>query len=255
MCEAVANDTNGDTVSNVGDTFGYAYGDGSQLIDFMTAAGIDTAKINEEGKVELVINTEKTAQWVEKMYQIYEKPNVYSANPFKAKEERISFKNGMLLFNASSPRGLISAADYSFDVGMLPHPKWDEAQEEYYTMVDGSHQALAVPVTASSLDMIGAVTEVLNAESWKLVTPAYYDVALKVKATRDNESVEMLDLIMDSRIFDFGYVYDGWGGPSFLLADFVANKNTDFESTYASKEKAIMSQYDKVIDFFENYDG
>ena len=65
----------------------------------------------------------------------------------------------------------------------------------------------------------------------------------------------MLDLIMEGRMFDFGYVYNGWDGASFLLSEFVANKNTDFESTYASKEKTINKQYDQVIEFFENYEG
>lgn len=200
MCEAVANDTNGDTVSNVGDTFGYAYGDGSQLIDFMTAAGIDTAKINEEGKVELVINTEKTAQWVEKMYQIYEKPNVYSANPFKAKEERISFKDGMLLFNASSPRSLIGAADYSFDVGMLPHPKWDEAQEEYRCLNWAS--CMSVPGQIKNAELVGAVMEYLAWHSSQQFLPAYYDQTLGTKYAQDEQTRAAVELIFDSIVFD-----------------------------------------------------
>lgn len=162
-------------------------------------------------------------------------------------ENRAIFANGML------NHSLTALADMTDDIGFLPYPKWDEAQENYYTMVDGSHQCLAVPITASNLEMIGAVTEVLNAESWKDVVPAYYDVALKVKATRDSESVEMLDLIVNSRMFDFGYVYNGWDGASFLLSEFVTNKNTDFESAYAKKEKTINKQYDKVIEYFENY--
>jgi hypothetical protein len=144
-------------------------------------------------------------------------------------------------------------AELEDDMGFLPYPKWDEAQEEYYTMVDGSHQALAVPTTASKLDMIGAVTEVLNAESWKLVTPAYYDVALKVKATRDMESVTMLDNIVNSRIFDFGYVYDGWEGPCFLLEKLVQQGNTNFESEYAKMEKKVTKRYETVLEYFENY--
>ena len=166
------------------------------------------------------------------------------------------FVEGRAIFaNGTLGHSLTALADMTDDIGFLPYPKWDEAQENYYTMADGSHQALAVPTTASNIELIGAVTEVLNAESWKLVVPAYYDVALKVKATRDTESVEMLDLIMEGRMFDFGYVYNGWDGASFLLSEFVANKNTDFESTYASKEKTINKQYDQVIEFFENYEG
>ena len=167
-----------------------------------------------------------------------------------------AFSNSRALFATGNlGSSLWALADMEDDFAFLPYPKWDEAQEEYYTMVDGSHQALAVPVTSNNIEMIGAVTEVLNAESWKLVTPAYYDVALKVKATRDMESVEMLDQIINSRIFDFGYVYDGWGGPSFLIENLVRAKKTDFESEYAKKEKGILKQYEKVIDWFENYEG
>ena len=65
----------------------------------------------------------------------------------------------------------------------------------------------------------------------------------------------MIDLVVNSRKFDFGYIYDGWSGPSFILSGLVQGKNSDFESTYASKEKAILNHYDTVIEFFENYEG
>ena len=162
-------------------------------------------------------------------------------------------QNRAVLAAGNFGSSLWALADMDDDFGFLPYPKWDEAQEEYFTMVDGSHQVLAVLTTAANVDMIGAVTEVLNAESWKLVTPAYYDVALKVKATRDMESVAMLDQIINSRIFDFGYVYDGWEGPCFLLENLVRGKNTNFESEYAKKEKTINKRYETVIDYFENY--
>lgn len=165
-----------------------------------------------------------------------------------------SFSVGQSVFaNSTLGQSLWVTSELEDDLGFLPYPKWDEAQAEYYTMVDGSHQALSVPTTAANIDMIGAVTEVLNAESWKLLTPAYYDVALKVKATRDTESVEMMDLIVDSRIFDFGYVYDGWDGPCFILEHLVRDKNTNFESAYAKEEKTITSHYEKVIEYFENF--
>ena len=36
------------------------------------------------------------------------------------------------------------------------------------------------------------------------VTPAYYDVALSGKFTRDEESAEMLEIIRRHRVYDFG---------------------------------------------------
>ena len=65
----------------------------------------------------------------------------------------------------------------------------------------------------------------------------------------------MIEIVVNSRQFDFCYIYDGWGGSSFILSGLVQAKNSDFESTYAKKEKGITKQYQKVIDFFENFEG
>ena len=102
------------------------------------------------------------------------------------------------------------------------------------------------------LDFVGIITEALNAESYKIVFPAYYEVALKTKYTHDNESVQMLDMIVDSRIFDFGYVYDAWKGMSFYFQTIIyTNKNKDFESYYATNSSAAIKYYDELLEFFE----
>ena len=53
------------------------------------------------------------------------------------------------------------------DYSILPYPKWDEAQENYYTMVDGGHQIQAVPLTTKNLERAGTILEALNAESYQ----------------------------------------------------------------------------------------
>ncbi len=138
--------------------------------------------------------------------------------------------------------------------GILPYPKWEEAQSDYITMSDGHHEAMSVPKTAQNLETIGIITEAMCAESYKTLVPAYYDVALKVKSTRDEQSIAMLDLIVDARVFDFGYVYDAWKGSSFFLEQLVGASNSNFASFYAKKEKTVTKHYNKVIEYFENYE-
>ncbi|MBE6610903.1 MAG: hypothetical protein E7632_00305 [Ruminococcaceae bacterium] len=137
------------------------------------------------------------------------------------------------------------------EYSILPYPKWDENQKSYMTMVDGSHSVLGVPVTVTDTEMVGIVTEALCAESYKQVVPAYYDVALKVKGARDEVSVQILDLLVENRVFDMGYVYDNWKGASFLLEILVSAGNTNFESTWASKKSAILAHYETVINYFK----
>ena len=144
---------------------------------------------------------------------------------------------------------MIMALRYS----ILPYPKWDEAQERYITMSDGHHEAMAIPKTIGNPEAVGTITEALCAESYKILVPAYYDVALKVKSTRDEQSIAMLDRIVNSRVFDFGFVYNAGNGASFIIQDLINSNKDTFESTYAKKEKSILKHYDKVVAFFETY--
>ena len=84
------------------------------------------------------------------------------------------------------------------------------------------------------------------------MTPAYYEVALKKKYTYDDESVKMLDMIVDSRVFDFGYAYGCWSGVAFMFQDLIGrDKSKDFASLYATKGPAAEAYYGKVISYFE----
>ncbi len=161
------------------------------------------------------------------------------------------FADSEALF-ANSWIGLaLQLRDMEDDYAILPYPKWDEDQEAYYASVDAAHQTMAVPVTVSDSEKVGVITEALCAKSYKTVIPAYYDLALKTKGTRDEESVEMIDLVVRSRIFDFGYVYDNWKGASFLLETLVLQGSSDFASLWASRKDAIMAHYGEVIGYFE----
>jgi hypothetical protein len=102
--------------------------------------------------------------------------------------------------------------------------------------------------------MVGAVVHALGAYSWKNVIPNYYDIALKVKGTRDDESVAILDMILNSRVIDFAYLYDAWQGYVFTFQTFTyKNNKQEFASMYESKLKAATKNYEKVLSLFLDY--
>ena len=102
-----------------------------------------------------------------------------------------------------------SRATVEFDFGILPLPKFDAHQERYYVYAFPFFPFLSIPVTVggADLEMTGAVFEALAAESYRTLTPAFYDVALAHRYARDEASHEMLDIILRSRIYDILY----WG--------------------------------------------
>ena len=132
--------------------------------------------------------------------------------------------------------------------GIIPYPKWDEAQKSYYTMSDGAHDVMTVPITCGNVEYASMIIEAMNAETYKQVVPAYYDTAMKVKYSRDDESGQVLDLLMDSRVFDFGYIYNT--GLAFVIQNLVSANSSNTESSYASKMKTAEKQYQEIIDAY-----
>ena len=264
LTKDVYRDLNGNgTVDTQDDLFGYVSDALSNMNAYLWAFNNPVFKKNGD-VLEFSYKTEKIADIVtklcdtfalydgikfEKNYTCY--PEGYSGHAFG---RDMFAKSHAVLANGYISMSLSHFRELEDEFGILPYPKWDEAQENYMTMSDGHHEAMAVPKTAGNLEAIGIITEALCAESYKTLVPAYYDVALKVKSTRDEQSIAMMDLVVNARVFDFGYVYDAWKGSSFFLEQLVNTNNTNFESFYSKKEKALTKHYNKVIEYFETYE-
>lgn len=61
---------------------------------------------------------------------------------------------------------------------------------------------------------------------------AYYDVALKTKISRDEESSEILDISLDVRRYEFSYYYFFTiGGVENIIRKQIVDIRTDFASS------------------------
>ena len=92
---------------------------------------------------------------------------------------------------------------------ILPIAKLDASQTEYYAYQHDSFTGVAIPstVSADKHAMLGAVLEVMASESYRTVTPAYYETALKERYMDDPDSWEMLDMITGNIKMDAGVLY------------------------------------------------
>ena len=78
-----------------------------------------------------------------------------------------------------------------------------------------------------------------------------YDVALKVRGVRDGRSVEIIDLIANSAVVDFGFVYSDFSGMGFTLANLMEAKNKNFASFYAANKESWENRIDDIIEAYE----
>ena len=113
------------------------------------------------------------------------------------------FEEGRALFTDMNMTDVITLRTMDADFGIVPWPKYDE-QSEYCTNVDAGTNLFVVPITASDPERTSAILEAMSKISSRTVLPAYFEVTLQGKASRDNESAGMLDIIKSALIFDLG---------------------------------------------------
>lgn len=252
MCDGVYVDLDGDGTRSEDDRYALATNCKSAANAYLWAFGKKIATQQPDHTYKLDYYDEKLVSIVERLYNLYYETDYVHFDPNS--HHYISwFENGNALF----ANGLIEMAvnnlrEAEFDYGIIPYPKWDTEQENYYTSVDGGHEGLAILKSISDPEFVGTISEALCAESWKRVVPAYYDVALKFKGTRDERSIEMLDAIVQSRVFDFGYVYGGWGCV-FWIQYMMEQKSKDITSYYEKNFSSYEKTMEKVFKAFDEY--
>ena len=131
---------------------------------------------------------------------------------------------------------------------ILPMPKLDEAQDAYYTAAYNGASLWGIPADNPDTDTALIVMEAMAAESYNSVTPTYFATCLQEKYARNEETLEMLDIIRDSLYLDSEYLYRSpLGDTCYMVRDMVNSKKYDVASHMAKKEKSILSTIEKTI--------
>ena len=254
LAKGIYTDTDGSNDRSDGDYYGmFAPLDGCTVSAYFYGIEQPYASIKNDA-ISMDVNSEKTVSALELMRENFFKTDgIWSVkSDITTQGAANEFIRGNYLFAPSIIKySLYQLRETENEWGILPFPKWDEAQERYYSAIDAGSSVLTVPTTAQSTEMIGAIVEALSAESWKTVMPTFYDTVMDSKIANDEGTVRMLDTIFDNRVIDFAYLYDGWNGWVFKMQGLLTG-NSDFASFYAKQEKAVSKHYEKVLDIFLN---
>ncbi len=156
------------------------------------------------------------------------------------------FMENKALFAPEVLKHIETMRDSDVDIGILPPPKYQASQESYYCYADGwCVNVVSIPVTTSRQEEMSFVLEAMAADSLNNLTPAYYEVCLTDKYVRDQESVEMLDLILSSVVMDNANIFS-WGGIETAVAD-ALYKGDAIASVLASKKAATETAMEKTL--------
>ena len=255
----VTADINGDGIMNREDKYGFMqYRD--VLHCLFHGGGGDFGKKDENDIPYFTLDDEKSISILEQVFDMMNDPlNTYRLHMTYNEGITNAFVLAQTIFEANRAlyywlrlRDIEELRGMETDFGILPLPKLDETQSNYRATVNFHVSAcIAIPNTNTELEATGLLLEALACKSRYTVQPAYYDIALNGKYTRDEESSEMLDIIFANRVYDT-VLLGNFAGICGVIDSMVDQDNRNFTSEMERIrpriERDIDLKIEKILD-------
>ncbi len=249
LCKGTYRDLNGNTQFDENDFAGlYVREKQCLMADAMVGGANLELAVFTDGKesMEMTVVTERSVELVEKIRQIVYDTTTTVRGSYNDETVMTPMNNGTCIFTPWMLGAINYLRDMKDDYGIVPMPKLNDAQEEYTTYSHNGLSIFAIPKTCTDPNRTAAFLEAMAAATYRSVTPVYFETAMKVKYARDNETSQMLDMIVESVYLDAATAYGSLiGGPLDIFRNtFISSAECDsFTSTVASKQ----AQYNSLI--------
>ena len=255
MAKTVAKDLDGDGKMTGADQFGFL----TEIYNVYALWVGGQNKIISKDTSDLPIsslNSERSASVYDKVVEFQFDSSVTASagsSVFPAYSDmNVCFTEGRGLFDYGAMALISDFRESETDFGILPSPKYNEAQENYCNTFSAYNMtAYAIPSTVSDASRVGTVLEAMAQVSAHLLTPAYMDVSLKGKFVRDEESEDMIELILATRSYDLGAIFQ-WGTSFSIFNNASKSKIGTFASQVEKSTKSLANAVQKYIDQLES---
>ncbi|MCL2771943.1 MAG: hypothetical protein FWD71_01220 [Oscillospiraceae bacterium] len=253
MSKDAAADLNGDGKMDTNDRYGLLMQRGSSVC-FSFGAG-ETLTSKDAGDLPvLTTGSERSILVFQKIWNVLGTPNLViydSAFPNTWADLQVAFENNQGLFFGEVLQLAERMRASETDFGILPFPKYDESQENYYAFGDSNcMNDIIIPSTNQNLEQTGQILEILSAESYYTLRPAYYDKSLNGKYVRDEESSAMLDIVLSNKLISLDDMF-GWGMYS-AIQNALTSKSSDFASVIDKYTNKVQTSIDKTVSIFQS---
>ena len=226
------------------DYYALMLGCGQAMVDM--SGDVPTMRIDEEENVQAFMDVNEL---------LLDSDNVGVADFFGGwdsgvyGQESAIFAAGHALFMPGTISSVFGDTMKNADIkyGIIPMPMRNSGTQEEYTTSVSVYTCPAISIPTSNVEKLDATCYALEAMAFygkKIVTPEYYDRTLSYKRFKDDESLEMLDLIFRNRTYDLGAIFDFKSGGGSGMLQF-------YTSLLMSKSNGIMSAYESKKDSFQ----
>jgi ABC-type glycerol-3-phosphate transport system substrate-binding protein len=229
------------------DIYGYDHHQAANLDFLRESSGIRMYERNEYGMPTFNFKNDKSVDFITTISDfLYNSPGILCSTVNKDVTPPV-FTDSQVVFYINILSSVMNDAmrEMKDDFGILPMPKWDEEQEEYKTLIYNASCTAGIPVSTDidrANEEVSAVIEALCSESYRSVSLAFYETALKAAYNRDDQSAQMIDIITaqhptikSSLTKNFVFEYSSsLGSIGTIFTDLVRYKSTNFISQYDS---------------------
>ncbi|MBQ9080914.1 MAG: extracellular solute-binding protein [Clostridia bacterium] len=250
------NDLDGAGEKDAGDVYGNVIYN-INVDGFLTASGFVALEKNSDGEIIIspTVSTEKTYDLLDKLGEYLNGADVFFKNSTSVRdiffEERAIFTSDRVFIVAGKDNG--KQGKIEFEYGIVPLPKYDSAQDKFYTSVGHPYTmyAVSIGVDEKNIDGIAATIEMMASESYRRVTPAVFESAMKYKYASDDTASEMYDILRENVRFDLGRLYSTEIGDLYkTMRTVVFNNAKTFASQYKGISKLMNAGIEKISSGF-----
>lgn len=249
MTQGMDSDLNGDNKWTVyDDFFGFASHNSSEaVLTMLIGCGVKMSQIDDKGE-NVTCNLIKDShamsviEGISPMFkEVTYTDDINDYTNILFEENRAMFLMHKLESAATHLR------DMEEDYLILPSPKWDEAQEDYYSFLSPHGSCfIGLPQTVSGNENYGFLTEALARYSHQYVRPIAYDLVYKEKDSRDERTVAILDILLDGLYIDYQSLYNFGSLNDQLTSIFF--KDAPIVSTIEKRQKTVDKTIAKMVE-------
>ena len=217
ISQNIYTDLNGDGVKDASDRYGFITNHDQIGVDaYWSSCALDILTKDEDNFLKYAVNVERLSYAIDQInLLIHENDGFYGVPKGGSDKEQ----DTICTMFAQDQAAMVTLRlihvesedmrNMSSQYGIVPVPKLDETQDNYYSYAHDTMTAYGIPLTVigDELEMIGAFLEAMGSESYRTVAPAYYELALKTKYVSDDLSAKMLDDIVNNFYVDAGVLY------------------------------------------------
>lgn len=253
LVKSVTSDTNGDGLLDDGDLWGLTTESLAGWY-FLVGSGESTIS-NDNGNLSLNLTSERLFNVVDKTIALLADKSITLCTDDGMLKDDIwnttmnMFINDQVLFRTGTFGDSTQFRDMESDFGVLPIPKYDEIQNEYYCMSHNVAKPAMLPTTIADSARAGSILDAMSYESMLTLSPAFYETYLGDKIMREENSKKMLELLFSSKIYDLDFTLGLTGLPKKIYSIIKGGSN-NFSSDAAAATEKSEAALKKFTDYF-----